>query len=199
MGGRGHVLILLSLICLFIQGVLTAQNTPRKEELVITTYYPVPYGDYKEMRAERMAVGPTYNKSSNYCWAGGICPSAISDDTGLVIEKNVGIGTTAPEGKLDVRGTGVFDSVRVRGDLSAANANISGDLTVGGKLNINGDINGEQNQWGTCTWRTYAYPNVELVCAPGEFVAGVASELAWQHLDDWHSAPEIYSLYCCKI
>jgi len=99
-----RILILFGLAGVFFCGLLVAQNTVKREELVITTYYPVPYGDYKELRSERMAVGPTYSKSSNYCWAGGNCSSEISDDTSMIMEGNVGVGTHSPQARLDVNG-----------------------------------------------------------------------------------------------
>ena len=74
------------------------QNT-----LTITTYYPSPFGVYKELRVKRMAIGDNYYKSSDYCWE-GICSTHISSNTGLIVEGNVGIGTTDPMGKLDVNG-----------------------------------------------------------------------------------------------
>lgn len=48
--------ILLGSSGLFAQG--TSQTT-QKEELVLTSYYPVPYGDYDRFMVNRMAVGDT--------------------------------------------------------------------------------------------------------------------------------------------
>ena len=74
------------------------QNT-----LTITTYYPSPFGVYKELRVKRMAIGDNYYKSSDYCWE-GICSTHISSNTGLIVEGNVGIGTDNPQVKLHVNG-----------------------------------------------------------------------------------------------
>ena len=74
------------------------QNT-----LTITTYYPSPFGVYKELRVKRMAIGDNYYKSSDYCWE-GICSTHISSNTGLIVEDNVGIGTDNPQVKLHVNG-----------------------------------------------------------------------------------------------
>ena len=74
------------------------QNT-----LTITTYYPSPFGVYKELRVKRMAIGDNYYKSSDYCWE-GICSTHISSNTGLIVEDNVGIGTDNPQAKLHVNG-----------------------------------------------------------------------------------------------
>lgn len=82
-------------------------GSAKREELVITTYYPVPYGDYKELRSYRMAIGDRYHLPSHVCWEGS-CTNQINetldDDTDLLVEGNVGIGTMNPKVKLDVRG-----------------------------------------------------------------------------------------------
>ena len=77
------------------------------EELVITTYYPSPYGSYKELRAQRMAIGNTYYSRNTVCWDPP-CPSGSANPnlygaTSLVVEDRVGIGVTQPVYKLDVR------------------------------------------------------------------------------------------------
>ncbi len=57
------------------------------ETLTITTYYPSPYGSYRELSAYRMKIGQTYSTQ------------AVTDNN-LIVEGNVGIGTTSPAGKL---------------------------------------------------------------------------------------------------
>jgi hypothetical protein len=84
----------------------TAQ--PHKEELIVTTYYPVPYGDYKELRAQRMAIGPNYYKSSEVCWGGGNCTTAVADATDLIVEGNVGVGTAIPSVNVEVAQNGAI-------------------------------------------------------------------------------------------
>lgn len=64
-----------------------------EEEITITTYYPSPYGSYRELTAHRMKIGRTYSGS-------GV---TVNDDN-LIVEGTVGIGTTAPTQKLDVAG-----------------------------------------------------------------------------------------------
>ena len=76
------------------------QNT-----LTITTYYPSPFGVYKELRVKRMAIGDNYYDPSQHCWPGGSCSSPDIDNAAdLVVEGNVGIGTTSPSDKLHVIG-----------------------------------------------------------------------------------------------
>ncbi len=64
------------------------------EILTISTYYPSPYGSYKELRAYRMKIGSTYSTTT----------MTDSDNGKLIVEGPVGIGTTAPSEKLDVMG-----------------------------------------------------------------------------------------------
>ncbi|MFA5150556.1 MAG: tail fiber domain-containing protein [Candidatus Omnitrophota bacterium] len=76
-----------------------------EDTLTITTYYPSPYGVYREMRSQRMAIGYNYIDNPDYTWEeengdGG----EIDYLADLVVEGNVGIGTTAPGQKLDVTG-----------------------------------------------------------------------------------------------
>jgi len=92
-----------------------------QETLTITTYYPSPYGVYREMRAQRMAIGDGYIQGGQYCWPGETCANQIYTDldgdssydsfpdedlVDLVVQGNVGIGTTGPGAKLDVRAGG---------------------------------------------------------------------------------------------
>ncbi len=69
------------------------QTSSSRESITITTYYPSPYGAYKEIRSNRMAIGGNYRDPSRYCWE-GTCTNIISSERDLVVEGTVGIGTT---------------------------------------------------------------------------------------------------------
>src|SRR3989338_9028680 len=86
-------------ISLFINLIFPLSSFAQTEEetLTITTYYPAPYGVYNEMRAKRMAVGTNYYNGSAYPWdTGGGCAGNEICNADLVVQGNVGIGTTAP-------------------------------------------------------------------------------------------------------
>jgi len=62
-----------------------------QETLTITTYYPSPYGSYREVSAYRMKIGTTYSNLT------------VANNT-LIVEGNVGLGTPTPREKLTVVG-----------------------------------------------------------------------------------------------
>ena len=77
------------------------QSAQQSEEtLAITTYYPSPYGVYKELRSQRMAIGDAYYDGGLHPWDtdGNLLPDEISQGADLVVEGNVGIGTSNPIG-----------------------------------------------------------------------------------------------------
>jgi hypothetical protein len=100
------------------------------EALTITTYYPSPYGVYKEIRAKRMAIGDNYYDYSQYCWSGR-CAYTIDSDADLIIQGNVGIGDTTPDEdlKLDVEGkVGAAEYCDENGNNCKAITEIGGSL-----------------------------------------------------------------------
>jgi len=90
----------------FLVFLLVFPSVFAEESITFTTYYPSPYGSYREMRAKRMAIGTNYIDGATYCWGAGCGTNVIPDAASLVVEGNVGIGTTSPAYKFDVRSTG---------------------------------------------------------------------------------------------
>ncbi|MFA5007794.1 MAG: hypothetical protein WC546_01055 [Candidatus Omnitrophota bacterium] len=86
---------ILALFSLIVFPSVFAQET-----ITITTYYPVPSGVYQELRSQRMAIGSTYYDGVQHPWDtnGSIVTGEISQDADLVVEGNVGIGTTGTSG-----------------------------------------------------------------------------------------------------
>ena len=82
-----HFSLVFSFLCVFI--FLSIPLALAQEQVTITTYYPAPYGIYKELRADQLAIGSTYRAS------------ALADGN-LIVSGNVGIRTAAPGVALDV-------------------------------------------------------------------------------------------------
>jgi hypothetical protein len=96
----------LSLSLIFTLLLIPSPFLFAEESLTITTYYPSPYGVYRELRSQRMAIGDNYISGSEYCWEGS-CTNTINADADLVVQGNVGIGTTNPgSNKLSMLSSG---------------------------------------------------------------------------------------------
>jgi hypothetical protein len=95
---------LLRSIGLSIFILFSFSSIASSEDITITTYYPSPYGSYRELRATRVAIGDNYIDSSQYCWGGG-CTNTIDANADLVVEGNVEIGTVTSQHSLAVAGT----------------------------------------------------------------------------------------------
>ena len=91
-----------------------------EDTLTITTYYPSPYGVYRELRAKRMAIGENYTSGANYTWQDTESGSGEIDfDADLVVEGNVGIGTVNPASNLHIASsTGMALEYLTAGDNS---------------------------------------------------------------------------------
>lgn len=85
-----------------------------QETLTITTYYPSPFGNYRELRAQRMAVGTNWVNPVNFPWdAGGGCAANEICNAAMVVEGNVGIGTRNPQAELEIRATDGISAIRL--------------------------------------------------------------------------------------
>jgi hypothetical protein len=82
---------ILFIIALVLSFILLGNLPLFAEQITLTTYYPAPYGVYRELRADRMAVGSAYRND----------PASINDGTLLVTDK-IGIGTKNPSNKLSI-------------------------------------------------------------------------------------------------
>ncbi len=125
------------LLCVICFLICVISSYASEESLTITTYYPSPYGSYRELRSQRIAIGETYISGSAYCWEGetdcisGGGKNVIPSATDLVVEGNVGIGISNPSAKLHIpyglpenlsKGVVYFDN---------AGANTTSTLTLG--------------------------------------------------------------------
>ena len=97
---RLKLFIVIAMLCL-LRGLLSPGAA--EETLTITTYYPSPYGNYRELRAQRMAIGDHYIQGGTYDWQEGDGDGGeIYYQADLVVEGNVGIGTADPIAKLHI-------------------------------------------------------------------------------------------------
>ena len=81
----------LSLIALFSLLLITLSYLVWAETITLTSYYPAPYGAYKELRSQRMAIGDTYYDGSQYCWE-GTCTTTIGPNIDLIVEGALKVG-----------------------------------------------------------------------------------------------------------
>ncbi len=90
--------LLLVLVISFSLASISSSNFPvfsqNTETISLTTYYPSPVGVYRELRAQRAAIGDTYYDASQYCWPPDTCLHPINATADLVVEGPVGIGTS---------------------------------------------------------------------------------------------------------
>lgn len=114
-----------------------------EETLTITTYYPSPYGRYKELAAQQMKIGTTYS-------SGGVSPD------NLIVEGNVGIGTSTPQTKLDVAG-GIKP-----GGVSDSNCNLS----MGGTIRWSASDT-ELQYCDGALWQSITKEVLPATCVPG--------------------------------
>lgn len=100
-------LLIIPLFFLF-NGVSSAE-----ERIVVSTYYPSPYGSYRDLDTNQMRIGSFYTQQ----------PTAAPAN-GLIVQGQVGIGTTVPSAgyMLEVQGNqyvnGYYNSP---GDVYARN------------------------------------------------------------------------------
>jgi hypothetical protein len=76
------------LCCLFIL-IGFASCLLAEEEITITTYYPSPYGTYRQLTADQIAIGSAYRNPT------------YADGT-LYVSGSVGLGTTSPRGDFEL-------------------------------------------------------------------------------------------------
>lgn len=82
---------IFTVLCLGIFLLADTGYIQAGETLTVTTYYPSPYGNYKELASHRMKIGTTYSGTG----------TSVSDNN-LIVENSVGIGVTNPAYILQV-------------------------------------------------------------------------------------------------
>ena len=94
-----------------------------QEEITLSTYYPASFGDYDSIAVDRMAIGSGFNTPA--------------DDGNLVVEGSVGIGTSSPQGALDVTSTtGAFIVPRMTTAERSALTGVNGMIVYDSDLRL---------------------------------------------------------------
>ncbi|MBU1147560.1 MAG: hypothetical protein KKD11_04340, partial [Candidatus Omnitrophica bacterium] len=115
-------IILFAILCISIVSIA--------EEITLTTYYPAPYGAYEElMVVDGVVVGATY----------AVEPTETAPTSGMLIEGNVGIGTTTAAQALDVNGTVSATAMDIAGTVNATGYEAGGVAGASGTF-ITADI-----------------------------------------------------------
>jgi len=96
--------------------LLAAASCLAEEQVTITTYYPAPFGVYRELRTNQAAVGSAYR-------------TVPLSDGDILVAGNVGIGTMSPRARLDVAG-----GVKVGNDPAACDASKTGTVRYNNRL-----------------------------------------------------------------
>jgi hypothetical protein len=84
-----------ALFLMIVGSLLVVALSFAQEKITITTYYPSPYGSYRELRAQRMAIGTNFYDAANYCWGADCGTNVINAGTDLIVEGRTGIGRDA--------------------------------------------------------------------------------------------------------
>jgi hypothetical protein len=112
---------------------------------------------------------------------------------------NVGVGTGSPWDpayKFVVGGNTWLGGNTV---TTGHNYTYGSTVTYGTSYNF-GDIYAPNNPWNSCYPTYLGWGSHYVGCANGYYVVGLLYEGAeWHHVQDSHSYPEIYGVWCCSL
>ncbi|MDD5568195.1 MAG: hypothetical protein PHY88_03215 [Candidatus Omnitrophica bacterium] len=145
---------IILLLFLFILNIFFAFPLFAEDTLTITTYYPSPYGVYRELRAKRIAIGDDYIDGASYTWQDTESGSGEVDYTAdLVVEGNVGIGTVNPGAKLDVTGaSGAANNILMHTDTGYNNIEFIRGGTSQSQIYVDSSGNMNLRPYSSGTW-----------------------------------------------
>jgi len=164
---------LLSLLVLVATSVLLSASCiqvcfSQSEQITITTYYPSPYGVYKQLLTQSFGVGDNNNSGS---LDSGDVPSNSGD---MWVAGNIGVGTNNPAARLDVNG-----GIKI-GDTNVCNGTTEGTVRYNSATKAIEYCDGANwrrmggLQWGNvCRARMRINNNASLCCAADEYLVDV--------------------------
>lgn len=164
------------------------------EQVTITTYYPAPYGVYREMRANQMAVGSSYRGSH------------LNDGT-LIVSDRLAIGTDSPSDS-----SALEISSASKGFLLPRMTTGQRDAIVNPALGlmIYNTVTGFPEFWNGTKWVSAAaftlhqndcYWTGEQCCVTGlrpKHVCNVGYYAAGISWACWNGDIACFQAYCCK-
>ncbi len=111
-------------------------------------------------------VGPPGDPT--HCPSGHIgCNIPLHEGTDSQVKGAAGVGALGIEGVFRA-----YSNLIVDGDVGIGTTNPSQKLHVVGNIYTSGDISAPNNSWGTCTYSSWSC-NDELECAAGTFMVRV--------------------------
>ena len=116
-------IVILSIFIITMFSVAFAQ-----EQISVTTYYPSPYGSFRELRTNRMAVSPTRampTTDGNLAW--GDSKGLLSPDQGASIELG---GTGSPYIDFSNDAATDYDARIILPDNNTLRINVNNTLVV---------------------------------------------------------------------
>ncbi len=126
-----------------VMALLIASWTVAQAKSRVSVYYPSPYGEYKELRAEAVVVGSeAFNSTCQFDqslggWdCGGVVPGTTpTPTTSLTVLGSVGIGVAPAKSRLDVAG-----GMIVGENFAGSATPVENGLKVEGSMLMGGEI-----------------------------------------------------------
>jgi hypothetical protein len=166
-----------------------------QEQVTITTYYPAPYGIYRELRTDQMAVGSGYRatplSNGNLIVEGSVAIGSPGITERLRVQGNVAISQKlATDGYAVACPNGWGCGVQTWDVYARASVRAS-QLCLGGS--VGGTDTGVcKSDWSSCHRNTFTSASGTRYCPAGTYIAtGPFAQSALAETSGWY--------LCCNI